>query len=88
MPDYQSLIGAIDAAEANSYGSDEDGDLSNERARNIDYYLGKNVEPAPDGRSQVNDRSVYDGPVDQAQPCTHSPMARRRGGDLARRPRG
>jgi hypothetical protein len=60
MPDYSSLIGAIDSAEASSYGSDEDGDLSTERARNIDAYLGKNNEPAPDGRSQVVDRSVYE----------------------------
>lgn len=60
MPDQDRLLGAIDAAEANSYGSDGDGDLSNERATAIDYYLGKNVEPAPDGRSQVVDRSVYE----------------------------
>jgi hypothetical protein len=60
VPDYSSLIGAIDAAEASSYGSDEDGDLSTDRARNIDAYLGKNTEPAPDGRSQVVDRSVYE----------------------------
>lgn len=60
MEDFTSLIGAIDAAEANAYGSDEDGDLSTERAGNIDAYLGKNTEPAPDGRSQVVDRSVYE----------------------------
>lgn len=60
MPDYTALIGAIDAAESSSYGSDEDGDLSTERARNIEAYLGKNTEPAPDGRSQVVDRSVYE----------------------------
>jgi hypothetical protein len=60
VPDYQSLLGAIDAAESNSYGADEEGDLSNERASSIDHYLGKNTEPAPDGRSQVVDRSVYE----------------------------
>lgn len=60
MPDYTALIGAIDAAEDNSYGSDENGDLGQERAQAIDYYLGRNVEPAPDGRSQVVDRSVYE----------------------------
>jgi hypothetical protein len=59
-PDYERLISAINAAEANSYGSDNEGDLSNERATAIDYYLGKNIEPAPDGRSQVVDRSVYE----------------------------
>jgi hypothetical protein len=58
--DFEKLISAINAAEQNSYGSDSDGDLSNERASAIDYYLGKNVEPAPEGRSQVVDRSVYE----------------------------
>lgn len=60
MPDTQALLSAIDAAEANSYGADDEGDLASERAQNIDYYLGKNTEPAPDGRSQVIDRSVYE----------------------------
>jgi hypothetical protein len=60
MPDTDRLLAAIDAAEANSYGSDTDGDLSAERAKAVDHYLGKNVEPAPDGRSQVVDRSVYE----------------------------
>lgn len=58
--DFTNLIGAIDAAEQNAYGSDSDGDLPNDRAAAIEYYLGKNVEPAPDGRSQVVDRSVYE----------------------------
>lgn len=58
--DFDKLIGAIDAAESGAYGSDSDGDLANERAAAIDYYLGKNVEPAPDGRSQVVDRAVYE----------------------------
>jgi hypothetical protein len=56
----ERLIGAIDAAEADSYGSDNDGDLSNDRAQAVDRYLGKNTLPAPDGRSQVVDRSVYE----------------------------
>lgn len=60
MPDYERLINAIDAAEYNAYGSDSDSDLESERAQAIDYYLGKNVKPAPDGRSQVVDRSVYE----------------------------
>ena len=56
----QALIGAIDAAEESAYSSDTDGDLANDRARNIDRYLGRNIFPAPDGRSQVTDRSVYE----------------------------
>jgi hypothetical protein len=60
MPDIDRLLNAIDAAEADSYGSDTDGDLSAERANAVDHYLGKNVEAAPDGRSQVVDRSVYE----------------------------
>lgn len=60
MADQERLLAAIDAAEADSYGSDSDGELSNERALAVDHYLGKNVEPAPDGRSQVVDRSVYE----------------------------
>lgn len=60
MPDKDKLLAAIDAAEADSYGSDSDGDLSSERAAAVDRYLGKNTLPAPDGRSQVVDRSVYE----------------------------
>jgi hypothetical protein len=60
MPDIDKLLNAIDAAEADAYGSDSDGDLSSERAAAVDRYLGKNVLPAPDGRSQVTDRSVYE----------------------------
>ena len=60
MPDIQRLLSAIDAAEEDSYGSDTDGDLANERALAVDCYLGKNIDPAPDGRSQVGDRSVYE----------------------------
>jgi hypothetical protein len=60
VPDQERLLNAIDAAEADSYGSDSDGELSSERAAAVDRYLGKNVIPAPDGRSQVIDRSVYE----------------------------
>jgi hypothetical protein len=56
----QSLLGAIDAEEEMSYGGDSDGKLAQERAFAIDLYLGRNVSPAPDGRSQVVDRSVYE----------------------------
>src|SRR5688500_457349 len=58
--DEVRLCGAIDAAEDNSYGGDTDGALSDERSRSIDLYLGKNLDPAPEGRSQVRDRSVYE----------------------------
>jgi hypothetical protein len=60
VPDLDRLLNAIDAEEEQSYGSDNEGDLASERARNIDRYLGKNVLPAPEGRSQVRDRSVYE----------------------------
>jgi hypothetical protein len=55
-----SLLAAINAAEGFSYSSDENGDLGNERASNIERYLGKNTIQAPEGRSQVVDRSVYE----------------------------
>lgn len=58
--DEVRMCGAIDAAEDDSYGGDTDGQLSAERARSVDLYLGRNLEPAPDGRSQVRDRSVYE----------------------------
>ena len=58
--DTRGLIAAINAEEETSYSSDTEGDLSTERARNIDRYLGRNTAPAPDGRSQVRDRSVYE----------------------------
>lgn len=58
--DTRALLSAINAEEEHSYGSDSDGDLSDERARNIDRYLGRNIFPAPEGRSQVRDRSVYE----------------------------
>ena len=55
-----SLLRAIDEAEENSYSSEDDSDLARERALSIDFFLGKNVEPSPEGRSQVNDRSVFE----------------------------
>lgn len=59
-PDYTELLQAIDAAEQESYGSDTDAQLPNDRARAIDYYLGRGIAAAPEGRSQVVDRSVYE----------------------------
>lgn len=58
--DNELLIAAIDAAEQNSYSSETDTQLSADRAYAIDMYLGKNLEPAPEGRSQVVDRSVFE----------------------------
>jgi hypothetical protein len=58
--DNELLIAAIDAAEQCSYSSEGDTQLSTDRAYAIDMYLGKNLEPAPEGRSQVIDRSVFE----------------------------
>ncbi len=60
MPDVDKLLGAINDFEAQSYCSDNDETLSRERAFAIDLYLGRNTNPAPDGRSQVVDRAVYE----------------------------
>lgn len=60
MPDLERLINAIDAAEETSYGGESDSQLQSDRALAIDFYNGVNVEPAPDGRSQVVDRSVFE----------------------------
>lgn len=58
--DNELLLAAIDAAEQNSYSSDSDSALSTDRAYAIEMYAGKNLEPAPEGRSQVVDRSVFE----------------------------
>lgn len=58
--DEDALIAAIDAAEQSSYSSEGDSQLSSDRAYAIDLYNGKNLEPAPEGRSQVIDRSVFE----------------------------
>jgi hypothetical protein len=58
--DNELLIAAIDAAEQASYSSEGDTTLSTDRAYAIDMYAGKNLEPAPEGRSQVVDRSVFE----------------------------
>lgn len=60
MADETKLLAAIDAAEETAYGSDGNGELANDRSVAIDAYLGKNKMPAPDGRSQVVDRTVYE----------------------------
>src|SRR5689334_25364689 len=61
--DEVALIGAIDDADNRAYGSNLSNltaALSAERALNIDLYLGKNVDPAPEGQSNVIDRSIFE----------------------------
>lgn len=58
--DDQKLLAAIDIGRENSYGTDEQSDLGKRRAQAIEAYLGMNTNPAPPGRSQVVDRSVYE----------------------------
>jgi hypothetical protein len=60
MPDAQRLLNAINAAEADSYGSDQDGQLSQDRAIAIDLYQGRDLWPVEEGRSRVVDRSVFE----------------------------
>lgn len=60
MPDLDNLIAAIDAAEETAYGGEGDSQLQMDRALALDYYNGVNVEPAPEGRSQITDRTVYE----------------------------
>lgn len=60
MIDKQSLLKAIDAGRANSYGTDEGSELGRKRAQALEAFFGLNTDPAPEGRSQVVDRSVYE----------------------------
>jgi hypothetical protein len=54
--DDKDLVRAIEHLETAA----EDGTLADNRTQALDYYRGENVNPAPEGRSQVVDRSVYD----------------------------
>ena len=61
--DEVALIAAIDDADNRSYGSNLSNltaALSADRALAIDLYLGKNVDPAPEGQSNVIDRTVFE----------------------------
>jgi len=61
--DEAALINAIDDADNRSYGSNLSNltaELSAERALAIDMYLGKNIDPAPEGQSNVIDRTVFE----------------------------
>lgn len=61
MEDIEGLLNVIDAYEANAYGSDEDGgELAHQRSLAIDAYNGINIEPQPEGRSQVVDWTVFE----------------------------
>ena len=58
-----ALVAAIESAEEQSYGSGNnilDGELSKQRSDAIDAYMGKNVNPAPEGNSQVVSRDLFD----------------------------
>jgi hypothetical protein len=57
--DDKTLLAAIDEGRTNSYGTDEQSTLGKKRAEAIEAYLGLNTNPAPEGRSQVVDRTVY-----------------------------
>jgi hypothetical protein len=58
--DNDKLLAAIDAASENSYGSDDGSELSARREAAIRAYIGDNVDPAPAGRSQVVDRTLFE----------------------------
>jgi hypothetical protein len=58
--DKDALLAAIDAAKENSYGTDEQSSLGAARQKAINAYFGLNTNPAPEGRSQVVDRAVYE----------------------------
>lgn len=53
------LLNAIEAAESQSYGLDND-ELSSDRAKAIDYYLGRPMGNEVEGRSHVVSRDVAD----------------------------
>lgn len=58
--DKDKLLAAIDARSSSAYGDDTDSSIATKRADLIEYYLGLNRNPAPPGRSQVVDRSVFE----------------------------
>lgn len=60
MPDKNSLLQAINKAEANAYGPESNGELSAIRARSIEDYLGEPYGDEVEGQSQVVARDVFD----------------------------
>jgi len=58
--DHEKLLAAIDLAREDAYGTDTMSSLGQARTKALEYYFGLNTNPAPEGRSQVVDRSVYE----------------------------
>ena len=58
----KELLGAIDSYASQSLGSgaSDSGELSKQRSRSLDAYAGKILDAAPEGRSKVNDRAVFE----------------------------
>jgi len=56
----EDLLAAIDAFAEVAYNADNSDILSQDRQLAVERYLGKNIEPAPEGRSQIRDRSVFE----------------------------
>ena len=56
------LIAAIESYAGQSLGSgtSDDGELSRQRSLSLDAYAGKMLDDPPEGRSKVNDRSVFE----------------------------
>ena len=61
MPDMDSLKIAIEnyATQSLGSGTSDNGELSKQRSLALDAYAGKMLDVPPDGRSKVNDRSVF-----------------------------
>jgi len=61
MPDMVALKGAIDAYSERALGAYTSGDeLSRQRSLALDAYQDKVIDQAPEGRSEVQDRSVFE----------------------------
>lgn len=58
--DHDKLLSAIEAKAENAYGSDNNSAIAEHRAALIEAYLGFNTNPAPEGRSQIVDRAVFE----------------------------
>jgi hypothetical protein len=66
----KDLVRAIEIAESLAESA---GDLQMERVAALKSYLGENVNPAPEGRSQIVDRSVFDT-IEAAKPQVLEPF--------------
>lgn len=56
----EKLLAAIDAYAASAYGASNTSELAESRSLAIERYLGRNINPAPEGRSQLRDRTVFE----------------------------